>query len=174
MLLTTRLSTRAGSEARCKSAAKKEIMGVRRAEKNDLEQVLEIEELTFSDPWGYYNFQSALEDIFLVFDEQGISGFLVGVVCHRDVKGHIMKMAVHPEHRHHGIGTQLLEGGLRMLRDGGSLEACLIVETTRKPAIALYRKFGFEITATIDLSDDDDAPVESFYEMKLKLSPDLT
>jgi len=150
------------------------VMSVRQAEKNDLEQVLEIEKLTLSDPWGYYNFQAALKDIFLVFAEQDIFGFLVGVCCHRDVRGSIVKLAVHPEHRRQGIATQLLETALRILRDRGMLEVCLIVEITRKPAIALYEKFGFEITKTLNMSYEDDMLDDSFYEMKLNLSPDWT
>ena len=149
-------------------------MSVRRAKKNDLEQVLEIEKLTFSDPWGYYNFQAALEDIFLVFAEEDISGFLVAVCCHRDIRGTIVKLGVRPEHRRQGIATQLLEAALRILRDRGMLEVCLIVETTRKPAIALYEKFGFEITRILHTSYEDDMSGDSFYEMKLHLSPDWT
>ena len=149
-------------------------MSVRHAKKNDLEQVLEIEKLTLSDPWGYYNFQAALEDIFLVFAEQDISGFLVAVCCHREIRGAIVKLAVHPEHRRQGIATQLLETALRILRDRGMLEVCLIVEITRKPAIALYEKFGFEITKTLNMSYEDDMLDDSFYEMKLNLSPDWT
>jgi len=149
-------------------------MTVRHAKKNDLEQVLEIEKLTLSDPWGYYNFQAALEDVFLVFAEQDISGFLVAVCCHRDIRGAIVKLAVHPEHRRQGIATQLLKAALEMLRNRGMLEVCLIVEITRKPAIALYEKFGFEITRTINMSYEDDMSDDSFYEMKLNLSPDWT
>jgi ribosomal-protein-alanine N-acetyltransferase len=149
-------------------------MGVRNARQDDLEQVIEIEKLTFSDPWGYYNFRAALEDIFLVFDEHGISGFLVAVCCHRDVKGVIVKLAVHPEHRRQSIATQLLEAALSMLRDREILEVCLNVEITRKPAIALYKRFGFKIAETIHMDYEDDAPGDSFYEMKLNLSPNLT
>lgn len=149
-------------------------MSVRQAKKDDLEKVMEIENLTISDPWGHTNFQAALEDIFLVFAEQDISGFLVAVCCHRDVRGAIVKLAVHPDYRRRGIATQLLEAALSMLRDRGMLEVCLIVEITRKPAIALYEKFGFEITRTISMSHEDDMSDESFYEMKLYLSPDWT
>ena len=147
-------------------------MSVRPARKSDLEQVLEIEKLTFSDPWGYYNFQAALEDIFLVFAEQEISGFLVAVRCHRDPKGTIVKLGVHPKHRRKGIAAQLLKETLKRLRDGGMLEACLIVETTTGPAIALYEKLGFKITRIINMSYEDDLSDNSFYEMKLNLSPD--
>jgi ribosomal protein S18 acetylase RimI-like enzyme len=149
-------------------------MGVRQAKKSDLEQVLEIEKLTLSDPWGYYNFQAALEDIFLVFAEQEISGFLVAVCCHREIRGAIVKLAVHPEHRRQGIATQLLEAALRMLRDRGMLEVCLIVEITRKPAIALYEKLNFKITKTINISYEDDLSDDSFYEMKLNMSSERT
>jgi ribosomal-protein-alanine N-acetyltransferase len=158
----------------CTGAAKRKVMSVRHAEKNDLEQVLEIERLTFSDPWGYYNFQAALTDIFLVFAEQDISGFLVAVCCHTDVRGAIVKLAVHPAYRRQGIATQLLKAALEMLRDRGMLEVCLIVEITRKSAIALYEKFGFEITRRIHTSYEDDMSDEAFYEMKFYLSPDWT
>jgi ribosomal-protein-alanine N-acetyltransferase len=163
-----------GSEVWCTRAAKRKGMSVRHAKINDLEQVLEIERLTLSDPWGYYNFQAALEDIFLVSVEQDISGFLVAVCCHKDTKGTIVKLAVHPKHRRQGIATQLLKAALRMLQDRGMLEICLIVEITREPAIALYEKFGFEITKTINMSYEDDVSDDSFYEMKLNLSPDWT
>jgi ribosomal-protein-alanine N-acetyltransferase len=146
-------------------------MSVRHAKKNDLEQVLEIEELTFSDPWGYHNFQSALGDIFLVFDEEGIGGFLVAVCCHRDIKGAIVKLAVHPGRRRQGIASQLLEAALRMLRDREIVEVCLIVNIARIPAIALYEKFGFKITEIIHMNYENDVPEDSFYEMKLNLSP---
>lgn len=149
-------------------------MSVRQAKKSDLEQILEIERLTLSDPWGYSNFQAALGDILLVFEEQGITGFLVAVCCHRDVRGSIVKLAVHPEQRRRGVATRLLEAALKTLRDRGMLEVCLIVEITRTPAIALYEKFGFEITKTINMSYEDDMSDASFYEMKLNLSPDWT
>ena len=149
-------------------------MSVRQAKKSDLEQILEIERLTLSDPWGYSNFQAALGDILLVFEEQGITGFLVAVCCHRDVRGSIVKLAVHPEDRRQGIATQLLEAALRMLRERGMLEVCLIVEITRKPAIALYEKLGFKITKTINIGYEDDLSDDSFHEMKLNLSTDWT
>jgi ribosomal-protein-alanine N-acetyltransferase len=149
-------------------------MGVRNAKEDDLERVIEIEELTSSDAWGYYNFQSALEDIFLVFDEQGIFGFLVAVCCYRAAKGAIVKLAVHPQHRRQGIATQLLDAALRIFRDREIFEVCLIVEIIRKPAIALYERFGFKITETLHTNSEDDAPDDAFYEMKLNLPSELS
>ena len=160
-----------GSEAWRTRAATKKAMSVRHATKDDLEQVLEIEELTFSDPWGYYNFQAALEDIFLVFAEQEIYGFLVAVCCHRDTRGAIVKVGVHPEHRRQGIATRLLETALRTLQNKGMLDVCLIVEITRQQAIQLYKKLGFKITKIINMSYEDDMSDDSFYEMKLNFSP---
>ena len=124
-------------------------MSVRFAKQNDIDEVLEIEGLSFSPPWDYHIFKLALDDIFLVFDEQDILGYLIAVCCSKNIRATIMKMAVHPEHRRKGIATTLLNQVLEILKEKKIIEVCLNVEMIRKPAIALYEKFGFQITKTI-------------------------
>ena len=144
-------------------------MSVRFAHKNDIDRVLEIEGLSFLQPWDYHIFELALKDIFLVFDEQEISGYLIAVCCYKNITATIMKMAVHPEHRRKGVATALLNRVLEILEERKIVDVCLNVEIIRKPAIALYEKFGFKIMQTIHMDYEDDLADDAFYIMKLIL-----
>jgi ribosomal-protein-alanine N-acetyltransferase len=145
-------------------------MSVRFANKNDIDKVLEIEGLSFLQPWDYHTFKLALDDIFLVFGEQDISGYLIAVCCYKNIRATIMKMAVHPEHRRKGIATALLNQVLEILKGKKIIDVCLNVEMIRKPAIALYEKFGFKIMQTIHMDYEDDLADDAFYIMKLILA----
>ena len=145
-------------------------MSVRFAHQNDINKVLEIEGLSFLQPWDYHTFKLALDDIFLVFDEEEILGFLIAVCCHRNIRATIMKMAVDPEYRRKGIATALLNQVLQILKEKKIIDVCLNVEIIRKPAIALYEKFGFKIMQTIHLDYEDDLADDAFYIMKLILA----
>jgi len=145
-------------------------MNVRFANKKDIDRVIEIEGLSFLYPWDYHIFQLALDDIFLVFDEQEISGYLIAVCCSKNIRATIMKMAVHPEHRRKGIATALLNQVLEILKEKKIIDVCLNVEIIRKPAIALYEKFGFRIMQTIHMDYEDDLADDAFYIMKLILA----
>ena len=144
-------------------------MSARFAKQNDIYKVLEIENLSFLQPWDYHIFKLALDDIFLVFDEQDISGYLIAVCCSENIRATIMKMAVHPEHRRKGIATALLNKVLEILKEKKIIDVCLNVEIIRKPAIALYEKFGFKIMQTIHMDYEDDLADDAFYIMKLIL-----
>jgi ribosomal-protein-alanine N-acetyltransferase len=145
-------------------------MSTRFANKNDIDRVVEIEGLSFLQPWDYHIFKLALDDIFLVFDEEEISGYLIAVCCYKNITATIMKMAVHPEHRRKGVATALLNRVLEILKDKKIIEVCLNVEIIRKPAIALYEKFGFKIMQTIHMDYEDDLGDDAFYIMKLILA----
>ena len=145
-------------------------MSARLANQNDIDKVLEIENLSFLQPWDYHIFKLALDDIFLVFDDPGISGYLIAVCCSENIRATIMKMAVHPDHRRKGIATALLNQVLEILKEKKIVDVCLNVEIIRKPAIALYEKFGFKIMQTIHMDYEDDLADDAFYIMKLILA----
>ena len=147
-------------------------MGARFATKDDIAKVLEIEDLSFLQPWDDHVFKLALDDIFLVFEEQDILGYSVAVCCSKNIRATIMKMAVHPEHRRKGVATALLNQILEILKEKKIIDVCLNVEIVRKPAIALYEKFGFRIIQTIHMDYEDDLSDDAFYIMKLILAED--
>ena len=58
-------------------------------------------------------------------------------------------MGVHPRHRGRGVGSLLLQSVVRSASRQG-LPVCL--ETSSPPNVAMYRRYGFEVTAEVRLS----------------------
>jgi ribosomal-protein-alanine N-acetyltransferase len=141
-------------------------MIVRDAKAEDVAKVLEIEKLSFADPWNNEFLEKVSKDIFLVSGEQEVYGFIIAGCCHRNISATILKVAVHPEHRRQGVATNLLNQLIVTLKNRQIVEVDVVVDIAWKPAISLYKKVGLEIVSTIpQISNDTD-----FYEMKLKLS----
>lgn len=116
--------------------------------KEHIEDVLEIECLSFAIPWSrealmqeiLYNqlarYRIALEDdraiayggIWLILDE-----------------AHITNIAVHPDYRGKGVGKRLMEDLIETAQKEGIAQMTLEVRKSNGVAIHLYESFGFEI-----------------------------
>jgi ribosomal-protein-alanine N-acetyltransferase len=143
---------------------------IRPAAENDFDQVMEIDRLSFSAPWIYNFFKSALDDIFLVLEKEGeIIGYIITCVCHDLEKAVILRIAVHPDHRGKGAAGILIRTCLDILveKDIGVVE--LDVELISRGAIRLYEKFGFKIANVIVFPSDFPGDEETFYIMRLEL-----
>ena len=140
-------------------------MTVRLAEPNDIARVLEIERLSFPTPSDAEFLQKLANDIFLVFEEEEIYGFLIAGCCHQNVTASILKVAVHPEHRKKGVATKLFQRLFEILRDRQIGEVDVIVDVLWKPAVSMYESVGFETVSTVPLVSDD----SSFRLMSRKL-----
>ena len=143
---------------------------IRSATENDFDQVMEIDRLSFSAPWSYNFFKSALQDIFLVFEQETeIIGYIITCVCHDLEKAVILRIAVHPDHRGKGAAGMLIKTSLDMLvqKNIGVVE--LDVELISRGAIKLYEKFGFKIANVIVFPSDFPGDEETFYIMRLEL-----
>lgn len=142
-------------------------MAIRPASAKDLDRILEIDRLSFEKPWDLSKFEMALKEVFLVFEEQAILGFLVA--CCREIlhEAVILKIAVHPDHRGTGIGTRLIRAGLARFREMGIRDVELHVDIVKRGAIELYERFGFRIMKVLTADYEED---EAFYMMTLKLA----
>lgn len=80
--------------------------------------------------------------------DRGILGFLVGEGSARGA-GHIITIDVRPEARRHRVGTALLEAAEERLRGGGSRHVFLETAVNNAPAIAFYKRHGYELIKTI-------------------------
>jgi len=141
-------------------------MIVRSAKREDLTGVIEIDKLSFPNPWGREFLENVSKEIFLVFGQQEVYGFLIAGCRHRNVSATLLKIAVHPEHRRKGIATNLINKLVEMLRDRQISEVEVIVLKACKPAISLYKKVGFRLASTIpQVSNNDDLCV-----MKLEVT----
>jgi ribosomal-protein-alanine N-acetyltransferase len=78
--------------------------------------------------------------------EVGLSNFgLTGILK----KGHVVSIAVMPEHRRKGVGKALITAAMEGMRHYGAKQCYLEVRVTNDAAVILYKKLGFEITRTV-------------------------
>jgi ribosomal protein S18 acetylase RimI-like enzyme len=98
------------------------------------------------------------------FSDDGASGFwvaccgstvigMIGVQKTREDTAEVRRLRVHEEYRRHGIGTLLMEVATRFCREHGYLKVVLDVRTERGPAIALFDKFGFQLSRTREIEN---------------------
>jgi ribosomal-protein-alanine N-acetyltransferase len=141
----------------------------------DIPQVHEVERLSFATPWPLHAFEQELRGNRLaryvvartfVGDEERVVGF-AGVWLMVD-EAHITTFGVHPDFRRQGVGRRLL---LRLVDLAIELRAArltLEVRVSNTAAQALYRRFGFVVSATRPRYYTDDG--EDAYVMT---TPDL-
>lgn len=80
----------------------------------------------------------------LFIKEDPANGPVAVTLCvHDNDLAGIMALAVAPQHRREGAGTEILSAALRWARLRGARAAWLQVEETNEAARALYDKFGF-------------------------------
>lgn len=128
--------------------AKREQVHIQRMKKEDLEEVMTIEQASFSSPWTRNMFLEELKDnhlsCFLVarIDEQiiGYGGFSPGLDGVR-----IGSLAIHPYFRRREIGEKLLAALLSLAKLRGIKKVALEVRVGNIPAQNLYGKFGFKV-----------------------------
>ncbi len=123
---------------------------VREAAAADLHAIEEIEQESFSSPWGFERWGEEHYGMELF---QHMSKFLVaesgdeviGYTCGRTVadEGHILKLAVRLDWRRHGIGSMLMATIMKQLYEGGSRIFWLEVRQSNHAAQHFYRELDF-------------------------------
>jgi len=148
-------------------------MSIRSARESDLHRILEVERLSFpsQQQWDSSAFQEALKDLFLVFDDGEISGFLIACCRETIRKAVILRVAVHPGVRNRGIATRLMETAIEKLKERDIREVEIDVEMVRSGAVHLYERIGFRTVRGIPMRENHAMDDEngSFYVMKLVL-----
>lgn len=117
----------------------------------DLDGVLEIEQLSFTNPWTREMYERELEHsrvsrVYVLRENGRILGFCSLWLILDEL--HINNLAIHPEGRGRGLGSVLLK---RVLEEGareGAKRATLEVRRSNEPARRLYRRMGFEMVGT--------------------------
>src|SRR5574341_171716 len=118
-----------------------------------LDEVFEIEALSFSVPWSKKAFKKELENpvsfSYVVHLPLTDGGKVVGYACNwlTQDEFHILNLAVHPHYRRKGMGRRLLEYYMRRAEERGAAKAFLEVRRSNSPAIELYKALGFYIVS---------------------------
>jgi len=125
-----------------------EPIDIREMTEGDLDEVLEIEKVTFPSPWSRALFERELVTPFArsFVGLQKETGQIAGYLCFWlvDQEGHILNLAVHPQHRGQRVGTRLLRFGVEFCRKQGVQLVTLEVRRSNYRAISLYRNFQFQ------------------------------
>ena len=112
----------------------------------DLEEVLAIENESFSHPWNMDHFLDELKSthafpLLAIDPEESIIGYICPSLLLDE--GHILNLAVHRNFRGQGVGQLLVERVLNDCRGGGASTVSLEVRHSNKAAIGLYQQLGF-------------------------------
>jgi ribosomal-protein-alanine N-acetyltransferase len=124
---------------------------------DDLDAVVNIKLTTLPENYSssfYLNHYYSYPKSFLVADvdglrvgyamcrvEYGMSNLKFGF-CH---KGHVISVAVLPEHRRKGLGIALMDEAMVAMRGYGSSEYYLEVRVSNLAAVGMYQKMGYHV-----------------------------
>jgi len=119
---------------------------IRKMKLDDLEQVIAIDQASFSLPWPERSFRFEITDnpaSRCWVAEQ--DGRVVGVLVLWFIvdEAHIATIATHPGFRRQGIAKQLMDHALISAVDEGAISAFLEVRASNLVAQAMYRQYGF-------------------------------
>ena len=112
----------------------------------DLEQVVAIDQTSFSLPWPPRSFQFELTDnpasrSWVAEVDDRVAAMLVAWLIVDEI--HIATIATHPDFRKQGIGEELLSFALQSAKDEGAVTSFLEVREGNSAALMMYQKFGY-------------------------------
>ncbi len=139
------------------ASAEPSISQIRPFKPDDLEAVVNINLTTLPENYSssfYLNHFYSYPKSFLVAE---MDGRIVGyAMCRIEYgiantkfgfahKGHVISVAVVPEHRKKGIGVALMSEAMIAMKGYGSSEIYLEVRVSNLPAVAMYQKLGYHV-----------------------------
>jgi [ribosomal protein S18]-alanine N-acetyltransferase len=121
-------------------------MIIRNMQESDLDQVITIEQQTFSDPWSEEDFINSMREPNNKYLIAEIDGSVAGYCGYWGIAGEgcIYNVAVKKEFRRQQIAFQLLTTIIEEGAKAGMEAFTLEVRVTNTPAIRLYERLGFE------------------------------
>jgi ribosomal-protein-alanine N-acetyltransferase len=119
---------------------------IRKMTPADLEQVVAIDQTSFSLPWPPRSFQFELTDnpasrSWVAELDGRVVAMLVAWLIVDEI--HIATIATHPDFRRQGLGEKLLAFTLHSAKEEGAVTSFLEVREGNAAALTMYRKFGY-------------------------------
>lgn len=114
---------------------------------SDLDDVVRIEQKSFSAPWTQKMFRDELVgNPFASLFVSREAGTIVGHVCYWVIfeELHIMNLAVNPDYRRRGIANAMMTQAITHACTQGAHSAMLEVRASNVSAIAFYTQIGFQ------------------------------
>ncbi len=120
---------------------------IRKMRVEDLERVLEIERISFSNPWSrnafLYEIESDVSYPWVIEMDNKIVGYSIHWLILDEA--HLSNIAVDPLFRRRGIGKFLLEKIIESVKKMGARFLTLEVRVSNTNAISLYTKMNFKV-----------------------------
>jgi ribosomal-protein-alanine N-acetyltransferase len=146
---------------------------IERMKKDDLDQVLAIEQESFSQPWSRNLFLSEIRSVtvstlLVALANDPAVRRVTGYIVYWNVEDemHILNLAVTSAFRRQGIARRLVLSGLLRAYERGARRAFLEVRASNLGAQKLYSGLGF--TGSLMRRNYYDAPVEDALIMTLE------
>jgi ribosomal-protein-alanine N-acetyltransferase len=130
---------------------------------NDLQSVTQINRVCLPENYTDYFFVDLFHrfpELFIVAENAGeVVGY---IMCRVETglsnlglgglikKGHVVSVAVLPQHRRHGVGEALVMRALEAVKPYNAKQCYLEVRVSNEEAIRLYKKLGFKINKVSD------------------------
>ena len=124
---------------------------LRPARADDAEEIAKLDAAAFAMSWLTADVVRKgidQEPVFRMLEDSASGravGFL-GLRVERPGEGYVSDIVLHPDYHRRGLGEAMMRWALAWFRRQGLESAALTVNTDNGPAIALYRKLGFEPT----------------------------
>ena len=120
-------------------------MIIRKMERADIPQLVELEKLCFSDPWSEAAFEYELKNPLSLWLVAADGDVVAGYVGSQTVMGEadMMNIAVSPAFRRQKIAENLVSQLVESLNEKEAKSLTLEVRVSNVPAISLYEKLGF-------------------------------
>lgn len=119
---------------------------IRKMTEDDLEQVIAIDQVSFSLPWPARSFHyeitsNEVSRSWVLECEGRIAAMMVGWLMVDEL--HVATIATHPDFRRRGLGKKILVHALLAAQEEGVIRAFLEVREKNEAAQNLYRNLGF-------------------------------
>lgn len=119
---------------------------VRQMTIDDISQVVEIENESFSSPWTEKGFKESLELLYSKFYvaiiNSEIAGYVGTYLMYDDID--ITNVAVREKHRRKGVANKLIDMVIEYAKEKDASCINLEVRPSNMSARNLYKKFGFD------------------------------
>ena len=118
------------------------------ANKNHLNEILDIEKIVFTKPWTREQLQndlmlSANSENWVYMEDQQVAGYILGWKVLDEF--HLNNIAVHSDFQRRHIGRLLIEHVKNRLQSQNIQRIYLEVSGENKPAQRLYESMGFQM-----------------------------
>ncbi len=124
---------------------KKQSIDIFKMEANDIDDICEVEKLSFKTPWSKSSFIGELSNEMAKYYVAKIEDKVIGYGGMWLVmdEAHITNIAVHPDYRTRKIGEKLLEALIEESKKNNIEKMTLEVRPSNEAARGLYKKHGF-------------------------------